>query len=184
MVRYSQWKRAKRGPVGVDLACRGVQRVYESMFCGRPVIVKERFSKKYRHPILDDKLTKRRLASVREPVARVDPPLSRGPPCVLPVQEARCLVRCRKAGIRAPCPVFVDEVHSRIVMEAVPGVTARAFINTPSNAHRELCIIFQMRVDVCAGRGGMRFVRFRTRWVIWLSMSLLVRDAGIRARHR
>lgn len=41
-----------------------VQRVYESNFVGRKSIVKERFSKKYRHPILDSKLTLKRLNAV------------------------------------------------------------------------------------------------------------------------
>jgi hypothetical protein len=38
--------------------------VYESTFLGRKAVVKERFSKKYRHPILDAKLTQKRLAGV------------------------------------------------------------------------------------------------------------------------
>ena len=42
--------------------CR--QRVYESTFMGRKVVVKERFSKKYRHSVLDAKLTQRRLYGV------------------------------------------------------------------------------------------------------------------------
>lgn len=41
------------------------QRVFESTFVGRRSIVKERFSKKYRHPILDAKLTLKRLNAVR-----------------------------------------------------------------------------------------------------------------------
>ncbi|PNX87396.1 putative serine threonine-protein kinase BUD32, partial [Trifolium pratense] len=36
-------------------------RVFESDFVGRRAVVKERFSKKYRHPILDSKLTLKRL---------------------------------------------------------------------------------------------------------------------------
>ncbi|KAL3647848.1 hypothetical protein CASFOL_008816 [Castilleja foliolosa] len=36
-------------------------RVFESTFVGRKSIVKERFSKKYRHPSLDSKITLRRL---------------------------------------------------------------------------------------------------------------------------
>jgi TP53 regulating kinase-like protein len=39
-------------------------RVFESTFAGRRSIVKERFSKKYRHPILDAKLTLKRLNAV------------------------------------------------------------------------------------------------------------------------
>ncbi|CAL1608822.1 unnamed protein product [Knipowitschia caucasica] len=50
-------------------------RLYRTRFLGKPVIVKERFSKRYRHPALDEKLTHRRT-----------------------VQELRAILRCRKAG--------------------------------------------------------------------------------------
>lgn len=40
------------------------QRVFESNFVGKKSIVKERFSKKYRHPTLDSKLTLKRLNAV------------------------------------------------------------------------------------------------------------------------
>ena len=50
-------------------------KVYRGNFLGRPCVVKQRFKKKYRHPVLDDKLTRKRTA-----------------------QEVRSLLRCRKAG--------------------------------------------------------------------------------------
>ncbi|RVX20701.1 EKC/KEOPS complex subunit bud32 [Vitis vinifera] len=40
---------------------QGTGRVFESNFVGRRCVVKERFSKKYRHPSLDSKLTLKRL---------------------------------------------------------------------------------------------------------------------------
>ena len=40
------------------------QRIYCGQFLGRKVIVKERFPKKYRHPVLDRKLTTRRVKEV------------------------------------------------------------------------------------------------------------------------
>lgn len=54
-----------------------MQRVWEGRFLGRPTIVKQRFSKKYRHPQLDVKLTVSRLKQAgfrRSPV----PKLGRG----------------------------------------------------------------------------------------------------------
>ncbi|XP_062016138.1 uncharacterized protein LOC133732576 [Rosa rugosa] len=51
-------------------------RVFESTFVGRRSIVKERFSKKYRHPTLDAKLTLRRLNA-----------------------EARCMRKARQLGV-------------------------------------------------------------------------------------
>lgn len=50
-------------------------RVYRAEFLGKPAIVKERFQKRYRHPVLDEKLTHRRT-----------------------VQEVRSILRCRRAG--------------------------------------------------------------------------------------
>lgn len=50
-------------------------RVYRAQFLGKPAIVKERFPKRYRHSVLDEKLTHRRT-----------------------VQEVRSILRCRKAG--------------------------------------------------------------------------------------
>lgn len=41
-----------------------LQRVWEGPFLGHPTIVKQRFSKKYRHPQLDAKLTVSRLKTV------------------------------------------------------------------------------------------------------------------------
>ena len=42
------------------------QRVFEIQFLSKPAILKQRFRKKYRHPTLDAKLTKSRLAGVRQ----------------------------------------------------------------------------------------------------------------------
>ena len=42
-----------------------VQRLYGTVFLDQQVVVKERFRKAYRHPTLDDKLTKERIGWVR-----------------------------------------------------------------------------------------------------------------------
>ena len=39
-------------------------RIYDATFLQQPAIVKERFKKEYRHPTLDDKLTRDRLSLV------------------------------------------------------------------------------------------------------------------------
>ena len=41
-----------------------LQRVYDGVFLGKPTIIKQRFSKKYRHPVLDSKLTQLRFKQV------------------------------------------------------------------------------------------------------------------------
>jgi TP53 regulating kinase-like protein len=81
------------------------QRVYRATLLGRPVIVKERFAKAYRHPLLDAKLTNSRMA-----------------------HEVRAIVRARRAGVDTPALLFVDEAASRIFMEDVPGETVKSFL--------------------------------------------------------
>ncbi|KAL0977843.1 hypothetical protein UPYG_G00162040 [Umbra pygmaea] len=83
-------------------------RVYRGIFLGKPTILKERFPKLYRHPLLDEKLTHRRT-----------------------VQEVRALLRCRKAGISAPAVYFVDYTCHCIFLEDIVGsVTVRDYITS------------------------------------------------------
>lgn len=59
-----------------DLVKQGAEaRLYRAQFLGKPTIVKERFPKRYRLPVLDEKLSHRRT-----------------------VQEVRSILRCRRAG--------------------------------------------------------------------------------------
>ncbi|TVU09502.1 hypothetical protein EJB05_42978, partial [Eragrostis curvula] len=53
---------------GVLLKQGAEGRVFVSTFVGRKCVIKERFSKKYRHPLLDSKLTLKRLNAVRSSV--------------------------------------------------------------------------------------------------------------------
>ncbi|KAK9134464.1 hypothetical protein Syun_013794 [Stephania yunnanensis] len=73
-------------------------RVFESTFVGRKSIVKERFSKKYRHPTLDSKLTVKRLNA-----------------------EARCMTKARRLGVQTPALYFVDSVLYTLTIEYVEG---------------------------------------------------------------
>jgi len=50
-------------------------KLYSGVFFGRPTIAKERFSKSYRHPVLDRTLTVRRMRA-----------------------EVKCIQRCRTNG--------------------------------------------------------------------------------------
>jgi Kae1-associated kinase Bud32 len=68
-------------------------------------IVKERFSKTYRHPVLDKQLTQKRVT-----------------------QEARCLFRCKKAHIDTPALYLVDPEAATIYMERVIGRTLKDII--------------------------------------------------------
>ncbi|CAG8449733.1 11715_t:CDS:2 [Funneliformis mosseae] len=84
-------------------------RIHTAPFLTRTAIVKERFSKAYRHPILDKKLTTRRVN-----------------------QEARCLFKCRKSGVDTPALYFVDTENSTIYMEFVRGTIVKDLLVTNS----------------------------------------------------
>lgn len=77
-------------------------RVYDSHFVGRRCIVKERFSKKYRHPTLDSKLTVKRLNA-----------------------EARCLTKARQLGVSTPVLYAVDLSLHTLTFEYVEGPSVK-----------------------------------------------------------
>ncbi|XP_029908279.1 EKC/KEOPS complex subunit TP53RK [Myripristis murdjan] len=88
-------------------------RLYRAVFLGRPAVVKQRFPKRYRHPVLDERLTHRRT-----------------------VQEVRSILRCRKAGISAPVVYFVDYTSHCIFLEEIVGsVTVRDHIASTQETH-------------------------------------------------
>jgi len=90
----------------MELFAQGAEaRIYRTKFLTKDTIVKERFSKKYRHPLLDQKITSRRC-----------------------VQEARNIVKVRRAGIDTPCLYFVDVDNSRIFMEFIHGLSLKQYI--------------------------------------------------------
>lgn len=73
------------------------------------VICKERFAKKYRHPVLDARLTKQRCR-----------------------MEARLLAKCKEKGISVPAVLRVDTSYSNttslIYLEFIDGQTVRDFL--------------------------------------------------------
>jgi len=82
-------------------------RLYISDFYGKATIVKERFSKKYRHPELDKTLTSQRTRS-----------------------EVRTMMKCRACGIHTPAVYFVDMEEHKIYMEYLQDtVTVRDYIH-------------------------------------------------------
>ncbi|GAB4841628.1 hypothetical protein Ancab_022342 [Ancistrocladus abbreviatus] len=77
-------------------------RIFTSSFVGRKCIVKERFSKMYRHPSLDSKLTLKRLNA-----------------------EARCMTKARRLGVVTPVLYAVDTVLHTLTFEYVEGPAVR-----------------------------------------------------------
>ncbi|KAK1337672.1 hypothetical protein QTO34_002305 [Cnephaeus nilssonii] len=111
----------------LELVKQGAEaRVFRGRFQGRAAMVKHRFPKGYRHPALEARLGRRRT-----------------------VQEARALLRCRRAGetarlgavegprlrglggISAPVVFFVDYASNCLFMEEIEGsVTVRDYIQS------------------------------------------------------
>eukprot|EP01105_Mastigella_eilhardi_P001760 TRINITY_DN1211_c0_g4_i1.p1 TRINITY_DN1211_c0_g4~~TRINITY_DN1211_c0_g4_i1.p1 ORF type:complete len:238 (+),score=72.95 TRINITY_DN1211_c0_g4_i1:13-726(+) len=86
---------------------------------GRSTVVKERFSKKYRHPDLDATLTKRRQAS-----------------------EVKCMQRANVAGVDTPAIYYVDRRLHRIYMEDIGTRSVKAFLwgsHTPPATYTSEC---------------------------------------------
>ncbi|KAL2326070.1 hypothetical protein Fmac_025128 [Flemingia macrophylla] len=77
-------------------------RIFESSFVGRRSVVKERFSKKYRHPTLDSKLTFKHLNA-----------------------EARCMTKARKLGVCTPVLYAVDPVLHTLTFEYIEGYSVK-----------------------------------------------------------
>ncbi|NWV40348.1 PRPK protein, partial [Grantiella picta] len=92
---------------GLRLVQQGAEaHVYRGLFLGRAAVAKLRVPKRYRHPALEERLSRRRMA-----------------------QEARSLLRCRRAGIPAPVVYFVDYVTNSIYLEdIVDSVTVQDHI--------------------------------------------------------
>lgn len=93
---------------GFTLVKQGAEaKLHVGSFLGQKAIAKERFPKKYRHPSLDQQLTKKRLKA-----------------------ELKLLIRCKKLGIRTPTIFFADADKSLFIMEYLSeAVTSRDLIN-------------------------------------------------------
>lgn len=80
-------------------------RLFRTTFCGHPCIVKERFSKAYRHPQLDIKITRQRLR-----------------------QEASNALKALRAGVSVPAVYYVDLIQSRSFQEEIIGHTVKSVL--------------------------------------------------------
>jgi len=90
------------------IMCQGAEgRIYLSDLWGQPCIIKERFKKEYRHPTLDEKLTKTRI-----------------------LQEVKSMSRIRKVGVPTPTIYLIDEIERKIYMEYLGknSMTVKEFI--------------------------------------------------------
>lgn len=82
---------------------------------GTPAVLKERLSKSYRVKELDKRINKQRL-----------------------LQEARCIVKCRRAGVAAPSIFLVDLENNRLYMERIAGKTYKDILWTSAKDQQGL----------------------------------------------
>lgn len=114
--------------LGGQLLSQGAEaKVYKFTFLQQPTIVKERFPKTYRLPVLDQKLSYRRL-----------------------LQEAKCIAKCRKCGVDTPTVYFVDTTTNRLYLEFIDGITVKQFLY---NNHSATVKNEKECVEACAGVG-------------------------------
>ncbi|CVK92716.1 related to MNORI-2 protein [Fusarium mangiferae] len=97
---------ASTPPILITQGAEG--RLYKTTYLLRdiPCALKYRPPKPWRHPILDQRLTKHRILS-----------------------EARILAKCRRDGVRVPAVYAVDESAGWLMLEWIPGGPVRKSIN-------------------------------------------------------
>ncbi|KAK6781700.1 hypothetical protein RDI58_019496 [Solanum bulbocastanum] len=91
------------------------KRVFASTFVGRRCIIKERFSKKYRHPTLDSKLILKGLNAVACDAKRNE----------IMAQEARFVAKARRLGVATPVLYAVDPVMHTLTYEYIEGPSVK-----------------------------------------------------------
>ena len=95
----------------------------------RDAVIKQRFSKQYRHPVLDAKLTVGRLNQVccRPVLCKKSSTDMWWSSCLwFPhSQEVRSMLRARKAGILTPVIFSVQHDAATIFMERIDGITVK-----------------------------------------------------------
>ena len=80
--------------------------VFKLDYLSKPTLLKVRPRKGYRHPTLDQRLTRHRCVS-----------------------EAKLLYRCRGLGVPCPALYFIDETRGEIYMEWIPGHSVRTVLD-------------------------------------------------------
>lgn len=100
-----------------ELITQGAEgRLYKTtyLFPELPCALKYRLPKPYRHPVLDQRLTRQRI-----------------------VAEARILAKCRREGIAVPAVYAVDEGSGCLFIEWVEGEPVRASLNRWLREHAD-----------------------------------------------
>ncbi|TKR88852.1 hypothetical protein L596_013029 [Steinernema carpocapsae] len=107
-------------------------RILSCVYLGKKAILKERFSKKYRHPDLDRTLTKDRMKGELKGIMRCMEgsvghlkSQSDHDRSVLGVRHGESVL----PDVRVPRAYFVNAEKSQIILERIEGIPVRVFIN-------------------------------------------------------
>eukprot|EP00730_Choanoeca_flexa_P004512 TRINITY_DN11718_c0_g1_i2.p2 TRINITY_DN11718_c0_g1~~TRINITY_DN11718_c0_g1_i2.p2 ORF type:complete len:220 (+),score=36.08 TRINITY_DN11718_c0_g1_i2:142-801(+) len=93
-------------------------KLYHGTICGRECVVKERFSKGYRHPTLDTSIRAKRT-----------------------LQEARAIAKCREAGIPSPCIYSLDKENGLLYLELIDGQTLKDHLLSTSLSPADKAVV-------------------------------------------
>ncbi|OYT51622.1 Kae1-associated kinase Bud32 [Candidatus Bathyarchaeota archaeon ex4484_135] len=105
--------------------------IYEAEWLGKPVVVKHRVPKAYRHPELDRALRARRT-----------------------VREAQAIHRAKEAGVPTPAIYLVDRKTATIIMEHVEGERLKELL--AQEGRRALGLMEELgRLVGCLHRAGL-----------------------------
>jgi len=128
----SQDELTSLGLKGLKLVRKGAEaHIYEAEWLGKPVVVKHRVPKAYRHPELDRALRARRT-----------------------VREAQAIHRAKGAGVPTPAIYLVDRKTATIIMERVGGERLKELL--AREGRRALGLMEELgRMVGCLHRAGL-----------------------------
>jgi TP53 regulating kinase-like protein len=89
--------------------------LYLDCLQGREVIIKRRFPKKYRNPILDREIRYRRT-----------------------IQESQLIHRAKKAGVPSPTIFLIDSGNTSIIMEYIKGQQVKQILSSSEGEFNDL----------------------------------------------
>lgn len=85
-------------------------KIFSSIYADRKCIIKERFSKQYRHKLLDQSIRKERTKA-----------------------EAKAILKCKQNGIATPVIYSLDLKECKITMEIINGQTINDYLTKLNN---------------------------------------------------
>ncbi|CAJ0565043.1 unnamed protein product, partial [Mesorhabditis spiculigera] len=80
-------------------------KIFDCLYLGRPAVIKERLEKKFRHPILDQRLRSQRFRA-----------------------ELRGLRKAAEIGVNSPAVYFVDRDAFGVIIQRIPGPSSNEWV--------------------------------------------------------